>query len=130
MAESWQTVTELIGDRQFIVERLRLTDSGVAIEGSFEPPPLAGLSADELVFLAAFVRSHGSIKQMEKLFGVSYPTIKNRLNRLGERLGFVDIDVETPDDRQEILGQLDRGEITVAEALGRLQGGDTKGDAS
>ena len=42
---------------------------------------------DDQVFIGAFVRSHGSIKEMERLFGVSYPTIKNRLNRLSQALG-------------------------------------------
>ena len=64
----------------------------VAIEGRFELPPLAQLSAEDQIFVAAFVRCHGSIKQMEKFFGVSYPTIKNRLNRIGAQLPFAEID--------------------------------------
>ena len=48
--------------------------------------------ADDQIFVAAFVRCHGSIKQMEKFFGVSYPTIKNRLNRIASSLEFVDTD--------------------------------------
>ena len=64
----------------------------VAIEGRFEVPPLARLSAEDQTFVAAFVRCHGSIKQMEKFFGVSYPTIKNRLNRIGALLPFAEIE--------------------------------------
>ena len=55
-------------------------------------PPLARLAGDDQVFVAAFIRCHGSIKQMEKFFGVSYPTIKNRLNRIGAQLPFAEID--------------------------------------
>ena len=68
----------------------------VAIEGHFEVPPLARLAAEDQIFVIAFVRCHGSIKQMEKFFGVSYPTIKNRLNRIGALLPFVEIE---PADR-------------------------------
>lgn len=102
-----------------VVERVRLVDSDVAIEGSFELPPMACLAAEDQVFVAAFIRSHGSIKEMERLFGVSYPTIKNRLNRIGEQLGFVE--VSATQDRDEVLGRLDRGEITVDEALEMLR---------
>lgn len=88
MARDWDELTDLVGSREFLVERVRLADSGVAVEGPFAPPPLARLSGDEQVFLAAFARSHGSIKRMEEWFGVSYPTVKNRLNRIAEVLEF------------------------------------------
>ncbi len=101
-----------------VVERVRLVDDEIAIEGSFEPPPLACLEAEDQVFVAAFIRSHGSIKQMEQLFGVSYPTIKNRLNRISKQLGFVEVSEQQP--REEVLDRLDRGEITVEEALEML----------
>jgi hypothetical protein len=109
-----------------VVERVRLA-SGVAIEGAFELPLLAQLPLEDQVFLVAFVRSHGSIKEMERLFGVSYPTIKARLNKLSERLGpVVDVDVAPPANedsspaRRAILDRLDRGEISVQEALKEL----------
>src|SRR5689334_24271137 len=100
------------------VERVRLVDSGIALEGSFELPPLAQLPFEEQVFVAAFVRSHGSIKEMERLFGVSYPTIKNRLNRISTLLD-PGLAVETAPEpgRREVLDQLERGEITPQQAL-------------
>src|SRR6478736_5018305 len=88
----WQALTRLTGGAPFDIERIRLTGQDVAIEGSFQLPPLAQLAAEDQVFVAAFVRSHGSIKEMEKLFGVSYPTIKNRLNRIGAQLPLAEID--------------------------------------
>lgn len=115
MAKEWYELTRMTQGEPLIVERVRLTNDNIAIEGSFELPPLACLSAEDQVFVAAFVRSHGSIKQMEEMFGVSYPTIKNRLNRIGEQLGFVDVTPAEP--RDEVLSRLDRGEITVEEAL-------------
>jgi hypothetical protein len=56
---------------------------------------------------------------MERIFGVSYPTIKNRLNRLGEAFDF--IKVETTEPSGDALDRLERGEITVEEAVERLK---------
>jgi hypothetical protein len=124
MGRDWQELTNLVGDAPIEVERVRLIGTGVAIEGQFTLPPLAHLAAEDQVFVATFVRCHGSIKQMEKYFGVSYPTIKNRLNKIGGQLSFVEIEQGSETDpsrtRSEVLEQLSRGELTVAQALARL----------
>jgi hypothetical protein len=115
----WQELTDLTHGQPFVIERVRLVRNGVVIEGQFEPPQLAQLSIDDQVFVAAFVRSHGSIKEMERIFGVSYPTIKSRLNRIAEHLDFVDTD---PGPTQaDVVGRLRRGEISVQEALAELE---------
>jgi hypothetical protein len=119
MKSDWQELTRLTGGRPFVVERVRLAGSAVAIEGEFEPSSLACLSAQDQVFVAAFVRSHGSIKRMEEMFGVSYPTVKNRLNRISERLEFVEMDA-TP-SKADVLAALEEGELSVEEALRRLK---------
>src|SRR3979411_2256891 len=120
-AQDWQALTKLTGGTTIEIERVRLVEQGVAIEGHFEPPPLSRLAAEDQVFVAAFVRCHGSIKQMERFFGVSYPTIKNRLNRIGSQLSFVEIEQGSETDpswtRSEVLDRLSRGELTVAQAL-------------
>ena len=125
MANDWQELSKLVGQAHFEVDRIRLIDTGVIIEGPFTPPPLAQLPAEDQVFVAAFVRCHGSIKQMEKYFGVSYPTIKNRLNKIGSQLSFVEIeqgsDDSTAQTRSEVLDRVSRGELTVAQALERLK---------
>jgi hypothetical protein len=122
MTREWHDLTDLTGDRDFVVTSVRLKDSGIGIDGEFEMPPLAGLRYEDQVFVGEFVRCHGSIKHMEKAFGVSYPTIKNRLNRIAAQLQLVQIDTEptaTPSD--EVLDLLERGEITPAEAAERLR---------
>src|SRR5438445_7866555 len=129
MVQDWQTLTKLTGGAPMQIERVRLTDSDVAIEGNFELPPLASLTVEDQIFVAAFVRCHGSIKQMEKFFGVSYPTIKNRLNRIGEQLPFAEIAADdepstraaTSPTTSDVLSRLERGELTVKEALAALQ---------
>jgi len=125
-ARDWQALTKLTGGSRFQIERVRLVDEDIAIEGRFDLPPLAGLTAEDQVFVAAFVRCHGSIKQMEKFFGVSYPTIKNRLNRIGALLPFAEM---TPGDpapggsalTSDLLSRLERGEINVNDVLNRLK---------
>ena len=120
----WQELTRLTGGQAFVVERVRLAGKDIAIEGSFAPPQLARLAADDQVFVAAFVRSHGSIKEMEQVFGVSYPTIKARLNRIAASLEFVEVDPEpSPSSaRAEVLERLARGEITADQAVSELEG--------
>ena len=115
----WQELTDLTHGQPFVVERVRLTGNGVAIEGQFEPPQLAQLSIDDQVFVAAFVRSHGSIKEMERIFGVSYPTIKSRLTRIADSLEFVETN-PTP-SKSEILERLQQGEITAEDAIREME---------
>ncbi len=120
MNQDWQELTKITRGATISVERVRLKETGIAIEGSFELPSLARLTMEDQIFVMAFVRSHGSIKEMEKLFGISYPTVKNRLNAIANRLEFVDIN--PPSSRSEVLAMLDRGEVSVEEALKRMRG--------
>ncbi|HUZ13387.1 MAG TPA: DUF2089 family protein [Caulobacteraceae bacterium] len=117
----WQELTRLAGGRAFVVERVRLLGAGIAIEGAFTPPQLAGLSAEDQVFVAAFVQSHGSIKEMERMFGVSYPTVKARLARIAASLEFVG--ASPAPARAEVLERLASGEISVEAAIAALEEG-------
>lgn len=116
MAHEWRKLTELTQGSSIIVERVRMAETGIAVEGEFELPKLAQLPVEDQVFVAAFVHCHGSIKQMEKSFGVSYPTIKNRLARLASQLDFVETET-MPDNSSSVLDRLERGEITAGEAV-------------
>jgi hypothetical protein len=115
----WQELTHLTQGQPLVVERVRLLGKDIAIEGSFDLPQLARLSMEDQVFITAFVRSHGSIKEMEQVFGVSYPTIKSRLTRIANSLPFVESN-PTP-SRTEILDRLRRGEITAQDAIRELE---------
>jgi hypothetical protein len=123
MGNEWHELTDLTGDRPFLITRVQLERGGVAIEGEFELPPLARLRYEDQVFVSEFVRSHGSIKDMEKAFGVSYPTVKNRLNRIAEQLSLVQTAVESPAPgrAEDVLALLESGEITADEAAERLR---------
>ena len=115
----WQELTRLTSGQLMVIERVRLTEKDIAIEGCFELPQLARLNQEDQVFITAFVRCHGSIKEMEQIFGVSYPTIKSRLNRIATSLEFVETNPAPP--RREILDRLDRGEIGAEDAIRELE---------
>lgn len=124
-SRDWQQLTQLIQGGPFVVERVRLTEKDIAIEGSFELPQLARLSMEDQVFITAFVRCHGSIKEMERIFGVSYPTIKSRLNRIADGLEFVEtefvVEPNSTPSKAEILSRLRQGEITAEDAIREME---------
>jgi hypothetical protein len=128
MAREWHELTRLTGGAPITIERVRIAGSDIAVEGSFELPKVAQLPAGDQVFIAAFVRSHGSIKEMERIFGVSYPTIKKRLTQIGDQLPLVQtlppaapLPPAPPSPaHDEVLAQLERGDISAAEAIERL----------
>ncbi|HKW69041.1 MAG TPA: DUF2089 domain-containing protein [Candidatus Dormibacteraeota bacterium] len=117
-AQEWQDLARLTQGRPIAVERVRL-DGGTVLEGSWDLPQLARLSPEDQIFVTAFVRSHGSIKEMERVFGVSYPTVKSRLNRIAGSLDFVDTNPRP--SRVEVLERLRRGEITPDQAITELE---------
>ena len=124
MSKEWQVLSKLGAGSAVEILRARLVEQDVVVEGPFELPPLARLSSEDQTFVAAFVRCHGSIKQVEQLFGVSYPTIKNRLNRIGALLPFVEVASEpepAPPSTSELLTRLERGELSVEEVLNQLR---------
>ncbi len=103
--------------RPMAVSSMVCSRCDLRLEGDFEVSALARLSVEDQAFVIAFVRHHGSIKKMEGLFGVSYPTVKNRLNAIARQL---DETFNVPTPNELVLDQLARGEITVDEALERL----------
>jgi hypothetical protein len=119
LSNDWHELTRLTQGRPIVVERVRLAEKDIAIEGSFELPQLARLAMDDQVFITAFVRSHGSIKEMERIFGVSYPTIKGRLTRIADSLEFVETNPTA--SKAEILERLQQGKITAEDAIREME---------
>lgn len=115
----WQELLRIAQGSSLVVERVRLPEKQISIEGEFSLPELARLSLEDQVFIIAFLRSHGSIKEMEQVFGVSYPTIKARLNRLAGQLEFVETNPSP--SRAEVLERLKSGEMTADEAIRALE---------
>lgn len=118
-ASDWQDLLRMAQGASLVIERVRIPEKQIAIEGSFTLPELGRLSLEDQVFITAFLRSHGSIKEMEQIFGVSYPTIKARLNRIAGQLEFVDTNPSP--SRAEVLERLKNGEISAADAIRELE---------
>ncbi|MGC9158228.1 MAG: DUF2089 domain-containing protein [Terracidiphilus sp.] len=116
---NWQDLLRMAQGSPLVVERVRLPEKQISIEGEFTLPELARMGLEDQVFIIAFLRSHGSIKEMEQVFGVSYPTIKARLNRIASQLEFAG--TSSSSSRAEVLERLERGEITAAEAICALE---------
>jgi len=115
----WQDLLRIAQGSTLVVERVRIPEKHISVEGQFSLPELARLSLEDQVFITAFLRSHGSIKEMEQVFGVSYPTIKARLTRIAGLLQFVDTDPSP--SRTEVLDRLKNGEISADEAIRALE---------
>jgi len=115
----WQELLRIAQGAELVVERVRIPAKGIAVEGAFALPQLARLGLEDQVFVIAFVRSHGSIKEMEQVFGVSYPTIKSRLNRIASQLEFIETDPSP--SHNEVLERLSTGEISAEEAIRELE---------
>jgi len=121
-ASDWQDLLRIAQGSTLVIERVRIPEKEISVEGEFTLPELARLSLEDQVFVVAFLRSHGTIKEMEQTFGVSYPTIKARLNRISSQLEFVETNPSPSrtEVRTDILDRLNSGQITPAEAIHAL----------
>ncbi|NLZ76891.1 MAG: DUF2089 domain-containing protein [Spirochaetales bacterium] len=121
MEHSWQRLLSMTGGKRFLVTEIHIPEEGISIEGSFELPPLARIPIEDQIFIAMFIRTSGSIKQMESIFGISYPTVKSRLNRIAKLLEIGDIEIRTPSRMDDLLTRLEEGAISVADALKEIE---------
>jgi hypothetical protein len=107
---------------ELAVTRLRCRSCGTTLEGDFSVGRFGRLDRDQLALLESFLRSRGNLREMERELGLSYPTIRSRVEALVRSLGFGpraeedDAAVPAATTREEILGRLARREITAEEA--------------
>jgi hypothetical protein len=115
----------ITGESQFVSE-LTSSESGVVIRGKFAVPERSKLSSDQQEFLTVFLRARGVISTMEKELGISYPTVRNKIDALLEAMGLEpfrhDRRSETKsEDKARILKMLEDGEISAGEAKEQLK---------
>lgn len=104
------------------VRRLTCSQCGIGIDGVFEPPRLFQLSREQLHFVEVFLTSRGNIREVERVLGISYPTVRSRLDGILEALGHpTGHDEGQADRRKEILAQLESGELSAKEAIKLLK---------
>lgn len=119
-------------DHEMKISKLTCTYCPTKIEGEFSSCKFCRLPAEQLIFMEAFIKCRGNIKEVEKELGISYPTVRNRLDSVIEALGYGEGPETIPEDetvnseheslrRQGILEALERGEITAQEATRQMR---------
>lgn len=115
---------------EMTITRIRCGSCGTELNGEFAPCRFCRLEEKHLQFVETFLRCRGSIKEVEKALGVSYPTVKNMLDAALTALGFDERPdlraVREEEERAEILNRLANKEIdvdTAIEALNQIKGG-------
>ena len=99
--------------------KLRCSECHVAVEGNLPVSRLALLSDDQQQFVEAFLLARGNIREVEKELGISYPTVRKRLEDVVQALGYPS--QHQRKDQLEILDAVDRGEISPQEAIVQLR---------
>lgn len=116
------------------VTKLKCQSCGTELSGNFVPCKFCTLEEKHLQFVETFLRCRGSIKEVEKSLGVSYPTVKNMLDaaltalQLNEKA--VEDTIREEEEKEEILAKLAAKEIdveTAIKALKHLKGADESG---
>ncbi len=127
---------------ELAITRLHCRTCGTALEGEFGVGRFGRLSREQLTLLESFLRSRGNLKDLERELGISYPTVRGRIEALLRALGLADGDEAAPEEpleadapnptsdddageRRAILDRLARREISAedaAEALRALGG--------
>ena len=109
------------------VTRLQCTTCGTALEGQFSVGRFGRLSREQMLLLESFLRSRGNLREMERELGISYPTVRNRVDALVRALGLGDggaaprDSLADPGVRRQILERLARHELTAEEAAAELR---------
>lgn len=122
-------ISDPVSGGELYVSELANDESGIAIRGKFEIPRWAKLTEEQEQFLETFLRCRGMINSVEKELGISYPTVKSRLESLLAALELSPVKEEgvkkdkSAEKKAKILEQLEKGEISAAQAKEKLRGG-------
>lgn len=104
-------------DGGLVITTYQCEDCGTEVKGYFTGSKFSKLSQEDLEFIEIFVMNRGSIKEIEKVMGISYPTVRNKLDNVIKSLGH---SVNTEESRMEILKMLDEGLINAEEATAMI----------
>lgn len=118
--------------KDLYISELACEESGVTIRGRFAIPKYSRLDAEQAHFLETFLRCRGMLNSMERELGISYPTVRARLDALLEALGLPPVKDDgakrekLAERKKKVLEQLEKGEISAEEAKALLTGGVSK----
>ena len=111
------------------VTRLRCPSCNTVIEGDFQTERLLSLNAQQRSFVLSFLRNRGNIREMEKELGISYPTVRSRLDDIIQAIDGASATKTPPLTRKQILEMLAKGELTQEDAMAMIQGGQGQGQS-
>lgn len=107
------------------ITRLTCDHCGVELTGSFTPCRFCRLEEEELHFIEVFIKNRGNIKDVEKELGISYPTVRGKLDKVIASLGFSsplsEEDAAWDRKKREIIDALERGELSARQAAEKLR---------
>ena len=117
-----------------VITECRCQDCNLQMRGEFQPGLFSTLSEDQLTFVRIFLRVRGNLSEVEKVLGISYPTIRNKLDEINgvleaaeqpapanQRPTVAPTAAEPADERRRVLQQVATGQLSAAEALERLK---------
>lgn len=102
------------------ITKLHCINCHTTIENEFELSKLASLSNERLHFVEVFLTCRGNIKDVEKKLGISYPTVRGKLNDIIAFLGYEEKKKNEVDEKM-VIAMLENGEITPEEAINLLK---------
>jgi hypothetical protein len=103
------------------ITKLKCSQCGTIIENDFELSKLAYLSSDQLNFMEIFIKCRGNIKEVEKEMGISYPTVRAKLDEVVAALGYTVTKSKDMPNSKDIIDMLENGEITAEQAINMLK---------
>lgn len=107
------------------ITKLQCKHCQTTIENEFELSKFAALNQEQLYFIEVFLKTRGNIKEVEKELGVSYPTVRGKLDDIITSLGYT-TNKKPEVDKKKIVSMLEKGEITAEEAIQLLKEGDSE----
>ncbi|PKM93438.1 MAG: hypothetical protein CVU84_15750 [Firmicutes bacterium HGW-Firmicutes-1] len=115
-------------DEKLSITKLSCPKCSSSIEGDFQPCEFCRLPEEDLVFVKIFIKCRGNIKDVEKELGISYPTVRGKLDNVIRSLGYEVVTKEQVMEkelkeatRNEILDQLSKGELSAKEATEKIK---------
>jgi hypothetical protein len=105
---------------EMLIRELECPTCDIRVQGAFETCPFCVLTPEQLELIKIFLKSRGNIREVERELGISYPTVRGRLDQIVRKLGFTPT-TEVPDTlKEELLAKLEAGEIDADEFVRRL----------
>jgi len=109
-------------NKELTITQLTCEPCSLKMEGEFENCEFCSLSEENLEFLRSFIRCRGIIKDVEKELGISYPTVRSRLNRLVAALGYGEAEAKSRDEkRYDVLEAVKEGKMSSKDAVAALK---------